>query len=45
MTPGIAIHGGGFCFGDTNHIFCGHFEYLLQHGVAVVSVEYRLAPQ
>ncbi|EIW66558.1 hypothetical protein M231_02257 [Tremella mesenterica] len=40
----MAIHGGGFCLGDTKHIFVGHFEYLLEQGFCVVVVEYRLAP-
>lgn len=41
----LAIHGGGFCTGDTHHIFMGHFRYLLERGFCVVSAEYRLAPQ
>lgn len=41
----LFFHGGGFCFGDVNtdHEFC-HIV-CAQNGWAVVSVDYRLAPE
>lgn len=45
LNAGIAYHGGGFTTADSQHVFTGHIEYLLDHGYAVVSLEYRMCPQ
>lgn len=39
------IHGGGWMLGSSDSIPFNQVKYLLDHGVAVASVEYRLAPQ
>ncbi|GHJ90289.1 hypothetical protein NliqN6_6691 [Naganishia liquefaciens] len=38
------IHGGGFTIGGSHHIPVDQVQWFLDHGVAVVSNEYRLLP-
>lgn len=39
------IHGGAFTMGSSMDIPFNQVRYYLAHGMAVVSLEYRLAPQ
>jgi len=39
------IHGGGWMLGSSDSIPFNQVRYLLNSGIAVASVEYRLAPQ
>lgn len=39
------FHGGGWLMGSADMIPFNQVRYLLSHGVAVVSCEYRLLPQ
>ncbi|KAJ9104128.1 hypothetical protein QFC19_004112 [Naganishia cerealis] len=39
------IHGGGYTIGGSHHIPVDQVEWFLEHGVVVVSSEYRLLPQ
>ncbi|BEI86726.1 hypothetical protein CcaverHIS002_0700720 [Cutaneotrichosporon cavernicola] len=44
VPVGITYHGGGFTTADSQHVFTGHIEHLLERGFAVVSLEYRMCP-
>src|SRR6516225_4413221 len=39
------IHGGALIFGSLDHIETRHLERYLDAGFAVVSIDYRLAPE
>jgi acetyl esterase/lipase len=39
------IHGGGFTLGESVHVPYNQVNYLLDNGVAVCSIGYRLLPQ
>ena len=39
------IHGGGWMLGSSDSIPFNQVRYLLNRGIAVASIEYRLAPQ
>jgi acetyl esterase/lipase len=41
----LTIHGGGLTFGSARHGDAANLAFSKRHGVAVVSVEYRLAPE
>jgi acetyl esterase/lipase len=41
----LTIHGGGLTFGSARHSDAANLAFSKRHGVAVVSVEYRLAPE
>jgi hypothetical protein len=43
--PGSMIHGGAWMIGNSDGIPFNQVRYLLKHGIAVASVEYRFAPQ
>lgn len=45
-APGVYhIHGGGMMFGDNRSVMAVMLEWIVQVGVVVVSVDYRLAPE
>lgn len=44
-TDSSIIHGGAFTHGSTKDIGFHQVKWLMQNGVAVVSLEYRMLPQ
>lgn len=45
MPPALGFHGGGFVVGSRSELPFKELEYLTEHGILVVSADYRLCPQ